>query len=170
MLTSSGHDVTGWPPRGRRASQRAFPGPNAPPEWPKTSGEPFGESLIFGPKTENLKIFGISLGRHTGPLRADGVAVRRLRARHRPVRCGIRPCGIRAMFIYVPNTFQHTQEASATARERSGGAQAAPRGWIKICRSSLDIRPFKKTQAYIQDPAHVGGRLEMGRLGGGSQG
>ena len=101
---------------------------SGPPEWPKTSGEPFGESLFFGPKTEILKIFGISLGRHTGPLRADGVAVRRLRARHRPVRCGIRPCGIRAMFIYVPNTFQHTQEASATARERGGSAQAAPEG------------------------------------------
>ena len=38
----------------------------------------------------------------------------------------MRPCGIPRMFIYVPNTFQHTQEPSGTIRERSGAAQAAP--------------------------------------------
>ena len=94
-------------------------------------------------------ISGISPRWHTGPLGADTGAEWRLRARQRPVRCGTRPCGIPRMFIYVPNTFRHTQEPSGTIRERCGPAQIAAGGWAKICYGILGIRPLKKTQAYI---------------------
>ena len=43
--------AVGGPAEDHMASQETFPGPYAPPEWPWTTGERFGEVSFFGPKS-----------------------------------------------------------------------------------------------------------------------
>ena len=45
------------------------------------------------------------------------------------------------MFIYVPNTFRHTQEPSGTIGDGHGPARGAPGGWTK--KSNMFVL-FKK--------------------------